>query len=176
MKRYFIILFSLLLSTSANAQQIQVPAGYQAIAYAYGIPSKIFFSIAMVESRKKIYSTKVMPWPWTLNVEGKAYRYTNRKQAWVALSKFVAQKRIVDIGLMQVNWKYHKLKLKTTWDALDPFHNMRVSAQILKSCYSRKKNWWVCVGAYHSPGRKPAQKARAELYKKRVKEQYKRIS
>jgi hypothetical protein len=174
MKKCFLILL-LLISTKGNAQQISVPVGYQAIAHAYGIPPKIFFSIAMVESRKKIYSTKVMPWPWTLNVEGKAYRYMNRKQAWVALNKFVAQEKIVDIGLMQVNWKYHKSKLRTTWEALDPFHNMRVSAQILQGCYAHKENWWACVGAYHSPGKTPAQKVRAENYRNRVKEQYKRI-
>ncbi len=161
--------------SSASVKNISVPTGYVKVARAYGIPPKIFFSIALVESRKSIHGTKVMPWPWTLNVEGKSYRYATRKEAWLALNSFVKDKRIVDIGLMQVNWRWHKKKLKTTWLAFDPFHNMRVSAQILKSCYDAKKTWWVCVGRYHSPGQKAAQKERAQQYRERVARQYRRV-
>lgn len=161
--------------STAHANNISVPTGYIKVASAYGIPPKIFFSIALVESRKNIHGTKVMPWPWTLNVEGKSYRYATRKKAWLALDRFVKEKKIVDIGLMQVNWRWHKKKLKSTWLAFDPFHNMRVSAQILKSCYDAKRAWWVCVGRYHSPGQKTAQKARAQQYRERVKKQYRRV-
>lgn len=159
-----------------HAASLTVPSGYKTVARTYSIPPKIFFAIALTESRKRIYGKKVMPWPWTLNVEGRGYRYKNRKQAWVALTKFLTQNKIVDIGLMQVNWRYHGEKLKTPWLALDPYHNMRVSAKILSRCYKNKGNWWVCVGRYHSPGPKESQIARAESYRQRVKEQYKRIS
>ncbi len=165
-----------LVCAHAIAKNIPVPVGYAKVSQAYGVPAKIFFSIALVESRKAINSQKVMPWPWTLNVEGKAYRYANRKQAWIALNKFLTQKRSVDIGLMQVNWRYHKTKLKSTWLALDPFHNMRVSAQILSKCYRNKKDWWLCVGRYHSPGQKQAQISRAHGYRKRVLKQFQRVT
>jgi len=175
MKFLCLIVLVLLSTGSSYAASLTVPSGYKLVATAYGIPPKVFFAIALTESRKKIYHKKIMPWPWTLNVEGKGYRYKNRKQAWLALNKFIAQKRIVDIGLMQVNWKYHSKNLKTPWLALDPYHNMRVSAKILSSCYKRKRDWWACVGRYHSPGRKKAQIARAEGYRQRVKKQYERI-
>lgn len=173
--KVFLLIILLAGINVAYARAISVPLGYQKIARAYGIPPKIFFSIALVESRKKIYGSKVMPWPWTLNVEGKAFRYHSRKQAWLALNRFLADKRSVDIGLMQINWNYHKKALRNSWLAFDPFHNMRVSAQILQSCYKQKKQWWICVGKYHSPGRKTAQINRANAYRKRVAEQYKRL-
>jgi len=171
-----LIVLGLLSVNIAYAANLRVPAGYQAVARSHGIPPKIFFAIALTESRKKIYGEKVMPWPWTLNVEGKGYRYKNRKQAWVALNKYISQNKIVDIGLMQVNWRYHDEALKTPWLALDPYHNMRVSAKILSRCYKNKRHWWLCVGRYHSPGGKKSQRARAESYRQRVKEQYERIS
>jgi len=172
---YFMLMLLLSINT-AQAGIIKVPPGYKAVARSFGIPPRVFFAIALTESRKKIYGRKIMPWPWTLNVEGKGIRYANKKQAFIALSKFIAQNKLsVDIGLMQVNWKYHSKKLKTPWLALNPYYNMRVSAQILTNCYASKRDWWVCVGRYHSPGQKKAQVQRAEAYRQRVKKQFNRV-
>jgi hypothetical protein len=39
---------------------------------------------------------------------------------------------------MQVNWRYHQDKLGSPWQALDPYHNLRVGAEILQDCYANR--------------------------------------
>ncbi len=48
-----------------------VPDGYRLVAEAHGIPSAVFYAVAMAESGKRIEPLRaVRPWPWTLNVQG----------------------------------------------------------------------------------------------------------
>ena len=94
-------------------------------------------------------------------------------EAWQALRDWLAQgKRSIDIGLMQVNWRYHQKRLGDPWQALDPYHNLRVGADILQDCYATEQDWWASVGCYHAP----ANPARAERYRRRVESQWRRIT
>lgn len=159
------------------AQAQTIPLGYQRIAATYQVPVKIYYAILTQESG---WSTKhgFKPWPWTLNIAGKGQRYETRKAAFQALKRAVDSGiELVDIGPGQVNWRYHKKKLGTLWQALEPYHNLKVSAQILRDEYERsgKNNWWIAVGRYHSPGQKPSQRARAKEYELRVKRRYRQI-
>ena len=72
---------------------------------------------------------------------------------------------------MQVNWRYHQEKLGTTWQALDPYHNLRVGAAILRACYEIRQDWWSSVGCYHAP----ANANRADRYRQRVVSHWRRI-
>ena len=67
-------------------------------------------------------------------------------------------------NLMQVNWRYHQDQLGTPWQALEPYHNLRVAAGILQSCFDKRRDWWASVGCYHSP----ANVVRAQRYRLRV--------
>ena len=146
-----------------------IPYSYLQVAVEYRIPSEILYGIALAESGQRLNSNKVRPWPWTLNVAGVPRRYPTRLAAWQSLNYFL-QNGIdsIDIGLMQVNWRYHHDKLGTSWAALDPLHNVRTGAKILLSEYLRTGDWRQAIGRYHSPGTQPAQKRRAKQYTKRV--------
>ena len=74
-------------------------------------------------------------------------------------------------NLMQVNWRYHQDRLGTPWQALDPYYNLRVGAEILKGCYRNERDWWASVGCYHAP----ANPHRANEYRRRVVSRWKRI-
>ncbi len=150
-----------------------VPSGYRAIAAEYGIPYTILYAIALAESGRGLNDNGTRrPWPWVLNVSGRGYFYSSREAAWQALGGFLARgERSIDIGLMQVNWKYHKDKLGNTWRALDPYHNLRVAARILKNCFHKRRDWWASVGCYHSP----ANVMRAESYRLRVVGHWRRL-
>ena len=90
--------------------------------------------------------------PWTLNIAGQGVYFNNRWQAWRALDQSLrAGQDSVDIGLMQVNWRFHQRRLGNSWLALDPTHNLSVGAEILKDCYKRRRDWWASVGCYHAP-------------------------
>ena len=150
-----------------------VPVGYQAVARETGIPHSLLYSIALTESGKSVGTTRTYrPWPWTLNVAGQGYFYKSRQLAWRALKKWLDQgESSIDIGLMQVNWRYHEARLQTPWQALDPYFNLRIGAAILQDCYSKRQDWWASVGCYHSP----TNGKRAEQYRRRVIARWQRV-
>jgi Transglycosylase SLT domain len=150
-----------------------VPVGYRSIASERSIPSAVLYAVALTESGKQVASKGVYrPWPWTLNVAGRGYFFDSRLAAWQALTGWLKDgERSVDIGLMQVNWRYHEERLGTPWQALDPYHNLRVGAEILQACYTTRQDWWASVGCYHAP----ANPERADQYRRRVLSRWQRI-
>ena len=161
------------ISLSEVRSEEVIPPGYRSIAAERGIPHAIFYAVALTESGKKI--TKVegfRPWPWTLNVEGRGYYFESRLVAWQTLKGLLDNgNRSIDIGLMQVNWRYHRKRLVNAWQALDPHHNLRVGAEILRDCYLAERDWWASVGCYHSPNNLQ----RATQYRRRVLSRWQRL-
>ena len=78
----------------------------------------------------------------------------------------------IDIGLMQVNWRYHRQSLENPQLALDPYHNLRVAAKILQDCHQSHQDWWDAVGCYHAPN----SPQRADRYRARVFEHWQRVT
>jgi hypothetical protein len=151
-----------------------VPSGYRMIAAERAIPDTIFYAVALAESGWALNTDGVrQPWPWTLNVAGDGYYYSTRIEAWQALRDWLDKgKRSIDIGLMQVNWRYHHERLGDPWQALDPYHNLRVGAEILQDCYATEHDWWASVGCYNAP-KNPE---RATRYRRRVESQWRQIT
>jgi len=146
-----------------------VPSGYQIIASQTQVPAHYVYGIALHESGKKLDRHASRPWPWTLNVEGKAHYYPTRQACWRALTHYLSQgKQRIDIGLMQINWHYHQKTLQNPWQALDPYFNLQVGARILRNEYDRTHNWYQAIGRYHSPGQQADQKQRASHYANNV--------
>ncbi len=162
-----------LLVATACWSSDSVPAGYQAIATERGIPHTILYAMALAESGKRVGTKgEYHPWPWTLNVAGEGYFYSTRIEAWQALCDWLDRgNRSIDIGLMQVNWRYHREQLGTPWQALDPYHNLRVGAAILQGCYISRRDWWESVGCYHAP----MNPQKASKYRRRVQLRWLRL-
>lgn len=144
-----------------------LPDGYHRVAASHGIPSALFYAVALAESGKHIAPLRSLrPWPWTLNVHGDGRFYPSRQAAVAALHEALASVLTsVDVGLMQVNWKYHAAALRTIEAAVDPYRNLEVAAAILVDCYQSRGDWWAAVGCYHAPN----DPDRAARYRDRVK-------
>ena len=151
-----------------------VPPGYRAIAGEEGVPATLLYAVALTESGQVRRSQPLQrPWPWTLNIGGRGEFFGSRQAAWHALQRALADgKTSVDIGLMQVNWRYHRQDLGSPWQSLDPYHNLRVGAAILKRCRTPKSVWWDSVGCYHAPN----DPARAQHYRERVRGHWRALS
>lgn len=166
-----IMFFVVLTQPAAQAAQ-SVPDGYRQIAEESGVPATLLYAIALTESGTTTTDIR-RPWPWTLNIAGNGQWYPTRKQAWRALNGALAQgTRSIDIGLMQVNWHYHRARLGTPWQALDPYHNLRTGARILSECHGKHRDWWASTGCYHAP----SHPGRARLYQERVKDQWRTVT
>ena len=151
-----------------------VPVGYQQVADAYDLPPEVLYAVALTESARQVDSTgNVRPWPWTLNVQGRGHFFDSRQEAEAALQEhFDAGRRSIDIGLMQVNWRYHRQRLGSPQLALDPYHNLRVAAEILHHCHQSRQDWWAAVGCYHAPNNPQ----RAARYRARVRAHWQRVT
>lgn len=150
-----------------------VPQGYRYIAEIEGVPASVLYAVALTESGITLESRKHHPWPWSLNVEGRPFRYRTRIETWRALNALLAKGVTrVDIGLMQVNWAYHRNALGDPWKALDPYHNLQVGAAILRAQFLVTGDWWQAVGRYHAPNHAE----RAYRYRSRVVTWYRQIA
>jgi len=156
---------------SAHAE---VPMGYRTVAAEYDVPFGVFYAVALTESGTQVDTNgSIRPWPWTLNVAGNGRFYPTRKAAADALAFLLGSGReSVDIGLMQVNWRYHRERLGSPQRALDPYHNLRVAAEILRDCHQSRQDWWEAVGCYHAPN----SPHRAARYRARVFEHWQRVT
>lgn len=166
------------LSPSVAAQPAQgqplpagspVPEGYRQVAEEYGVPAEALYSVSLAESSRRLPQGE-RPWPWTLNVAGKGYRYATREEAYQGLLGFMRRyplKRI-DVGIAQVNLGWNGGYFRNYREALEPYTNLRAAAQILRHCYDLNPGSWLqAVGCYHHPaGGKSARTYRAIVQRK----------
>jgi soluble lytic murein transglycosylase-like protein len=142
---------SMLLIMMMGALRAEVPRAYHRVATEYQVPVRLLYAVALQESRTTLGAQLKRPWPWTLNVAGVGYRYGSRQAAFAAINQHLASGEArIDIGLMQVHWRFHKDRLGSVWAALSPYHNLRVGASILRDCYQRMGDWSQASGCYHS--------------------------
>lgn len=182
MKRYLGFLIALAAIVVASppvlsagpVAEMGVPDGYRRVAAAHGIPSELFYAVALAESGRHIEHLRTTrPWPWTLNIHGEGHYFPSRQAAVVAAQQALTQgRRSVDIGLMQVNWAYHATALRSVEAAIDPYHNLDVGAGILAECFRTRGDWWAAVGCYHAPSNAD----RAARYRERVKRIWSRVT
>ncbi|MDX1916617.1 MAG: transglycosylase SLT domain-containing protein [Rickettsiaceae bacterium] len=143
-------------STQSNKQLIQESAKcashFQKFEHKYQIPKDLLHSISLQESGRthKILNKKI-PWPWTVNVEGKGY-YFNSKQEAVKFVKTEKQKgkKSIDVGCMQISLLYHGNEFESIEDAFEPKRNIEFGAIFLREKFEQYKSWNKAVANYHS--------------------------
>lgn len=139
-----------------HAQHTPPPA-YQHAARQAGVPASVLFAVALQESGMTIHGRRV-PWPWTLNVAGRAERYGTHAQACARLRRALARMPAtrIDAGLGQINLGYHTRRFAHPCDLLDPYRNLAIAAEILREQHTAGEDWMVAVGRYHRPAGGPA--------------------
>lgn len=111
----------------------------------------LLYAIALAES-KKASDGEVRPWPWAVNVGGKAFYFSDlhSAQAFVddQINRGVTN---MDIGPMQINLYWQSSRIG---DPKDLFHlptAIRISADILSEALASSPNDQVlAVGRYHT--------------------------
>ena len=139
---------------------------FQDAADLHGVPGVVLYCVSLVESRRG-----ASPWPWTLNVRGRARYFPDRQHLLAEFRSLIHRGvLLIDVGPLQVDWRYHHDRFNGDPAlAVDPWVNMNVGAQILIESLRRAGgDWKTAVGLYHSPGPSPGQKRRAETYRERV--------
>lgn len=133
---------------------------FDEVGHKVGVSPVILYGIAVHESSPP---GQEKPWPWTINVAGKGYWFNTKSEAIEAI-KLAVRSGIqnIDIGMMQISWKWHGHRFKNYGEALDPKKNLEVAATILKKFGEYPS--FVAIGKYHCPSKKDWCKNAAQEY------------
>jgi len=108
----------------------------------HSIPKDLLLSIALVESRIN---------PHVLNVEGKAVISKSLSEVKGKLKQYLKSGYTsIDIGVMQVNYRWHREQFITLDEMLEPKTNIDYAARFLKQLYKTHGSWIKAVRHYHS--------------------------
>lgn len=67
--------------------------------------------------------------------------------------------RLIDLGCMQINHRYHAAHFRSVEEMLDPRLNVDYAARFLLRLHARHDTWSMAVARYHAgPDNDPAQK------------------
>ena len=156
---------------SSHARPNELPQAYVAVAHFCGAPAGLLYAVATSESGRAIEGQGTRPWPWTLNVEGKGFYFETREQQFDALMEAISAGKVVDIGLMQLNWGWQYDRLVSPWQATDPIYNLTAGCRILREYYDAQgsdASWAWAVGKYHRGSDAPKHVRAATAYAARV--------
>ncbi|ASI21387.1 lytic transglycosylase domain-containing protein (plasmid) [Aeromonas media] len=151
-------------------QVAPIPPAYYEVAMIKRVPADLLYSISLAESKLPTNKGRIVPWPWTANFKGKGYRFKTRVALYQFCKRLIDQgHRSVDIGIAQVNWRWHSGRFGgDLWAATDPWTNLNAAADYLSEHYQKSRNWWQATGQYHNP----TDVAKAAAYRKSVYKQW----
>ncbi len=116
-----------------------------------GLPEGLLPAISLVESGHTDASGTHAPWPWTTNEGGKSHFFDTKAEAVAYLENAVASGVTnIDVGCMQLNWKWHAQAFASPEDMFDPVQNTRYAARFMHELQTRLGSWEVATAAYHS--------------------------
>ncbi len=156
---FFILLFTLLInfsgvhSQSMNSHQDALRCEYLAkdAEKKYGLPENILLSISRVESGYQKVDGVVRAWPWTLNAGGDSAYFQTKEDALRSLEDRIKNGVTnIDIGCMQLNFRWHKDFFNNLSDMINPIENVDYAARFLNKLHQRHRSWEKAVKYYHS--------------------------
>ena len=119
----------------------------------YGIPSGLLQAIGIVESGRRNDTTGArLPWPWTINAEGKSHFFDTKRRLSHGCGKLkleaCARSTLAARRSTSCTIPLHLCP----WRAFDPAVNADYAARFLKGLRDTAAggNWMTAVGYYHS--------------------------
>jgi len=131
----------------------QCDAALQAAARATGVPLRLLRALAPVESGLRSRAgVASLAWPWTINANRYGRFHFRTRAAAERHLRALLEAGIdnVDVGCMQVNWRWHRRALSSPAAALTPAVNAQYAARMLRAYHDRTGSWAKAVGLYHS--------------------------
>ena len=114
------------------------------------IPKGLLAAIAKVESGNKEYA---------INVGGSSiYASSLAKALSFTKSKINSGVTNIDLGVMQLNYRWHGNQFASLEEMLTPEKNINYAARLLKSLYDQHGNWQNAIRHYHSANLKHSRK------------------
>lgn len=121
----------------------------------HGVPVEILYGVGLTETGRGDGLR-----PYALNIAGASVYDLGLREALARFRDARKQGiRSIDVGCMQINYRWHGAKFESVEAMFDPATNVDYSARFLKELYVKERNWTRAVARYHAGiGNKPAQK------------------
>lgn len=118
----------------------------------HGLPPHLLSAISVVETGRHHKGLGVaIPWPWTINAEGRGQYFETKADAVRAVRELQRQGvESIDVGCMQVNLYHHPDAFGSLNAAFAPNRNIAYAIEFLKSHYEATGSWHTAVAHYHS--------------------------
>src|SRR5690242_12830366 len=116
------------------------------------LPDGLLSAIGIVESgRGDLGTGRPIPWPWSINTDGRGYVMPGKAEAMAAVRAFQdVGRRAIDVGCFQVDLFYHPEAFTSLEAALDPEANAQAAARILMLSRLQGNSWEMAIALYHS--------------------------
>jgi hypothetical protein len=146
-----VVALGLMQSARAQSAADCVQAG-SAAEQRFGLPPGLLLAIGRVESgRWDARLGRLVPWPWTVDVDGEGRLFDSSSDAVAAARAAQATgRRSIDVGCFQISLLHHPDAFADLEQAFDPQANAQYAARFLASLQARLGNWHAAVAAYHS--------------------------
>lgn len=114
------------------------------------VPISVLKAIARTETGR-LHNNEIVPWPWTVNMEGKGVWFETPDAARAyAYKHYKRGARSFDVGCFQLNYKWHHHAFSSIEEMFEPVANANYAASFLTQLYAELGSWESAVGAYHS--------------------------
>lgn len=123
---------------------------FDSAARSVGLDPTLLYAVALAESAYSASPGKVAP--SCLAIRGNKPYYPQTKQEAIGiLDRILPLRKSVDIGCMQINWKWHGDRFDSPEQLLDPVTNINAAATILKDAINSVPNEQTAlgIGRYH---------------------------
>ncbi|RYE27588.1 MAG: lytic transglycosylase domain-containing protein [Sphingobacteriaceae bacterium] len=108
----------------------------------YSIPQGLLSAIARIESKMN---------PHALNIGGKSILVSSKEEAnYIVNTHLKNSVTNIDIGIMQLNYRWHSKHFSSVEEMLDPILNIKYAAQLMSDLYKQHGSWQAAVRHYHS--------------------------
>ena len=153
LRHNFLVLFSLFaLAPTVSAGTTISESIFSTVGNTKGIDPFLLYSVALAESafQEKDHKT-VKPYPFALRTHSRAFYGDNYESTVKELDRILKSTKSVDIGLMQINFRWHSHRVSKPEDLLNLYTNISIGADILKErLIANHGNWTQALAQYHS--------------------------
>ncbi len=115
-------------------------------AKAENVPMGLLYAVALTETGVAGRLS-----PYALNIEGKSMIAKTLSDALVHFNAARHDgKTLIDVGCMQINYRYHHRAFGEVEDLFDPELNVKYAASLLATLKRRHGTWTNAVARYHA--------------------------
>lgn len=120
-----------------------------------GVPLPVLYAVALTETGQRDGLRA-----YAMNIHGRPAFHATLGEALATFDRVRRQgETLVDIGCMQINFRYHGKKFASVEEMFAPSRNVDYAAGFLKDLRRTEGSWTATVARYHAgPGNAPAQK------------------